>query len=84
MDSIIRPRRSTRALDVLESDPPAIDATPDIGQITLACALGYQDLRFQGHGGNLSAPRGLARRFRTARAVLREDEGRSLISNGCE
>jgi glutathione S-transferase len=38
----------TRGLDVLESAPPAITATPDIGQITLACALGYQDLRFQG------------------------------------
>jgi glutathione S-transferase len=37
-----------RGLDVLEKDPPAIGAMPDAGQITLACALGYQDLRFQG------------------------------------
>lgn len=37
-----------RGLDVLEKDPPAIDATPNVGQIALACALGYQDLRFQG------------------------------------
>ena len=37
-----------RGLDVLEKDPPAIGATPDAGQIALACALGYQDLRFQG------------------------------------
>lgn len=37
-----------RALDVLEKDPPRLDPLPDIGQITLACALGYQDLRFQG------------------------------------
>jgi glutathione S-transferase len=37
-----------RALDVLEQDPPRLDPLPDIGQITLACALGYQDLRFQG------------------------------------
>jgi glutathione S-transferase len=37
-----------RALDGLEKEPPAIDATPSVGQIALACALGYQDLRFQG------------------------------------
>lgn len=38
----------TRAFDVLETNPPRIDPLPDVGQITLACALGYQDLRFQG------------------------------------
>lgn len=38
----------TRAFDVLEASPPRIDPLPDVGQITLACALGYQDLRFQG------------------------------------
>lgn len=38
----------TRALDVLEKKPPAIDATPHVGAIGLACALGYRDLRFQG------------------------------------
>jgi glutathione S-transferase len=38
----------TRALDVLEKKPPAIGATPDVAAITLACALGYRDLRFQG------------------------------------
>jgi glutathione S-transferase len=37
-----------RALAVLEAAPPAIDATPNVGQITLACALGYRDLRFEG------------------------------------
>lgn len=37
-----------RGLDVLEKDPPAISTPPDAGQIALACALGYQDLRFQG------------------------------------
>lgn len=37
-----------RALDVLEAAPPALTATPDIGQIGLACALGYLDLRFEG------------------------------------
>jgi glutathione S-transferase len=39
----------TRALGVLEASPPALTAMPDVGAITLACALGYGDLRF---GGN--------------------------------
>lgn len=38
----------TRAMDVLEAAPPALPATPDIGHIGLACALGYLDLRFEG------------------------------------
>ncbi|MBX3513023.1 MAG: glutathione S-transferase family protein [Xanthobacteraceae bacterium] len=38
----------TRALDVLEASPPSLPATPDIGHIALACALGYLDLRFEG------------------------------------
>jgi glutathione S-transferase len=38
----------TRALEVLEANPPALTATPDVGHITLACALGYGDLRFGG------------------------------------
>ena len=37
-----------RALDVLEAAPPKLDAIPNVGQITLACALGYGDLRFEG------------------------------------
>jgi len=37
-----------RALAALEADPPALTATPDVGQITLACALGYRDFRFNG------------------------------------
>jgi glutathione S-transferase len=37
-----------RGLDVLEAAPPPLDAIPNVGQITLACALGYQDLRFEG------------------------------------
>ena len=37
-----------RALDVLEPAPPKLDAIPNVGQITLACALGYGDLRFEG------------------------------------
>lgn len=38
----------TRALAVAESAPPGIDTPPDVGQITLACALGYRDFRFPG------------------------------------
>ena len=37
-----------RALDLLEAAPPKLDAIPNVGQITLACALGYGDLRFEG------------------------------------
>jgi glutathione S-transferase len=40
----------TRALEVLESNPPVLAAAtgslPNIGQIALACALGYRDFRF--------------------------------------
>ena len=49
--SSTRPGRSSRALAVLEAAPPALAATPElpnVGQITLACALGYRDLRFGG------------------------------------
>ena len=37
-----------RALSALEAAPPALTATPDVGQIALACALGYRDFRFPG------------------------------------
>jgi glutathione S-transferase len=37
-----------RALAALEAAPPGLDATPNVGQITLACALGYRDFRFPG------------------------------------
>jgi len=37
-----------RALAALEAAPPARIAVPDVGQIALACALGYQDFRFNG------------------------------------
>jgi len=37
-----------RSMAALEAAPPAIDATPDVGQIALACVLGYRDLRFGG------------------------------------
>ena len=38
----------SRALAVLEAAPPQIDPMPNVGQITLACALGYRDFRFNG------------------------------------
>jgi glutathione S-transferase len=37
-----------RALAALEAAPPGLDAPPTIGQITLACALGYREFRFPG------------------------------------
>lgn len=38
----------TRALGVLEANPPALDAVPNAGAVALACALGYLDLRLEG------------------------------------
>jgi glutathione S-transferase len=38
----------TRGLAALEAEPPEIDPVPNVGQIALACVLGYRDLRFQG------------------------------------
>lgn len=38
----------TRALATLEANPPALKDRPRIGEIALACALGYLDLRFAG------------------------------------
>ena len=37
-----------RGLAALEAAPPALDPVPDVGQIALACVLGYLDLRFGG------------------------------------
>jgi glutathione S-transferase len=37
-----------RALGILEAAPPPIDAMPEVGQIALACAIGYRDFRFGG------------------------------------
>ncbi len=37
-----------RALAALEVAPPLVDPAPNVGQIALACALGYQDFRFHG------------------------------------
>jgi glutathione S-transferase len=38
----------TRGMAALEAAPPQLTPVPDIGQITLACLLGYRDLRFGG------------------------------------
>lgn len=37
-----------RGLAALEAAPPALNPVPDVGQIALACLLGYRDLRFGG------------------------------------
>ncbi|MCP3371774.1 glutathione S-transferase N-terminal domain-containing protein [Bradyrhizobium cajani] len=37
-----------RALTVLEAAPPTLSDVPDVGQIALACLLGYRDFRFDG------------------------------------
>jgi glutathione S-transferase len=37
-----------RAFAALEAKPPALGELPDVGQIALACALGYRDFRFEG------------------------------------
>jgi glutathione S-transferase len=37
-----------RGLAALDAAPPKLDPVPDVGQIALACALGYRDLRFGG------------------------------------
>jgi glutathione S-transferase len=37
-----------RGLAALEAAPPALSGRPHVGQITLACALGYLDFRFEG------------------------------------
>ena len=37
-----------RGLAALEAAPPTLGPVPDVGQIALACVLGYRDLRFDG------------------------------------
>ena len=44
-----------RCLDQLEADVPATH--PDLGTLTLACALGYLDLRFAGDAWREARPR---------------------------
>jgi glutathione S-transferase len=33
---------------MLEADPPGLGVPPHVGEIAVACALGYLDLRFGG------------------------------------
>ena len=37
-----------RGLAALEAAPPQLDTPPHVGQITVACVLGYRDFRFEG------------------------------------
>jgi glutathione S-transferase len=37
-----------RGMAELEAKPPALGTPPTVGEITLACALGYGDFRFEG------------------------------------
>jgi glutathione S-transferase len=37
-----------RSLAALDASPPGVDALPHVGQISLACALGYREFRFPG------------------------------------
>jgi glutathione S-transferase len=37
-----------RALAALDAAPPGVDTPPNVGQISLACALGYREFRFPG------------------------------------
>ncbi len=45
-----------RGLAALEASAPRLIGTPDVGQITLACMLGYRDLRFD-EGWRTTHPR---------------------------
>jgi glutathione S-transferase len=45
-----------RGLAALEAQTPGLDSPPNVGQITLACALGYRDQRF-GEGWRKDYPK---------------------------
>jgi glutathione S-transferase len=45
-----------RGLAALEAAPPGLSNPPDVGQITVACALGYRDFRF-GEGWRKDHPK---------------------------
>ena len=63
-----------RAFAVLEAAPPTLDAIPNVGAITLACALGYSDLRFERKWRGESSETGeVARRVCREGAGVRED-----------
>lgn len=41
-------QKMARVLEALEADPPALDGNMGMGEISLACALGFLDFRFGG------------------------------------
>ena len=45
---VMQSSKVKRGLDLLENNVPHITQTPNIGHLTLACALGYLDFRFEG------------------------------------
>ena len=63
-----------RGLDALEADPPPPHDTIDVGDIALACALGYLDFRFGGSWRRvIPEARRLARALRESLACFRQD-----------
>lgn len=46
-----------RALDSLEREAPALEGAPDIGTITIGCALGYLDFRYADEDWRARCPR---------------------------
>ncbi len=74
----------SRALAVLENALPAEVAagvTPHVGQIAVACALGYLDLRFQGKWRESRSPaRRLACRIRRRDSLVRKNPHEVVIA----
>ena len=69
-----------RGLAALEAAPPGLDSPPNVGQITLACALGYREFRFPGTvAQELPAAVRLARYVCGARAVVRGDQAAARV-----
>lgn len=64
-----------RGLAALEAAPPRLDPLPDLGQIGIACALGYLDLRHEGRWRK-SHPKLVAWLDRFAKAVPAFEETR--------
>ena len=62
-----------RALATLEADPPRVNATPNVGQIATACALGYLDFRFANLGWRDTRPN-------TAAWFARFGERKSMVA----
>ena len=79
--STCRTARSSAALAALEASPPGLDSPPDVGQITVACALGYRDFRFPGRWRDrASEAGGMARRLCRAGAGVRGDQAAAGVA----